>query len=576
MASTTLPHDNSAQVAGEPLSLGEKAFDIAQQPAFSFKPLSNIKQALCALHPYATDSSRAVPAFHYCTHSISSDLHQCVIFDSNEPTARLIGVEYIISEKVFKTLDDEEKKLWHSHKYEIESGILTMIAKQGIPGGIDSALEMPALKDLHTTYGKTWHFWQIDKGHTLPLGLPNLMKSFNGPDDVKPEWIKEHEDRVGIKVQDKAEYRAKHLNTSYQVLEGADAKGPDDDPTDFWFDVLQIVDDIGTLNKELSLQVPGGTGSASGSMPFVFVRTGSHLIRGTTAESPNGFFNSTIPITAVAANSSTPSPSSCAPTFTTTVTTTGARSASHVDSSVVIGATIGSIVPTVIILAILSIFCIQRRARKPEPTSISLESPKRASNAFSSVFARLTGSSDQGTTVTPFIQIPDPASSPSNPHASLPQGHFSSHTGSSSYHPPPSYLGEKIVALQSQSEHLSPHTTDISVTELSQISQIQSTQTVNPKLQETNASSTERQQLLEEEAGRLRLQIMGMVNSALSSGANLATAENDIQLQNENRQMVAEMQRMKQQIEMLEQDRESLWARGLSDEPPSYLTSIGR
>ena len=36
--------------------------------------------------------------------------------------ARLIGVEYIITEKLFRTLDDEEKKLWHSHKYEIESG----------------------------------------------------------------------------------------------------------------------------------------------------------------------------------------------------------------------------------------------------------------------------------------------------------------------------------------------------------------------------------------------------------------------------------------------------------------------
>lgn len=39
-----------------------------------------------------------------------------------------------------------------------------MIAKQGIPGGVDDILEMPALKDLHTTCGKTWHFWQIDQG----------------------------------------------------------------------------------------------------------------------------------------------------------------------------------------------------------------------------------------------------------------------------------------------------------------------------------------------------------------------------------------------------------------------------
>ena len=35
-----------------------------------------------------------------------------------------MGVEYIISEKLFKTLDEEEKKLWHSHHYEVKSGSL--------------------------------------------------------------------------------------------------------------------------------------------------------------------------------------------------------------------------------------------------------------------------------------------------------------------------------------------------------------------------------------------------------------------------------------------------------------------
>ncbi|KAJ3843990.1 hypothetical protein F5878DRAFT_200977 [Lentinula raphanica] len=164
MSQSTVPHDPQTTAAGEPLTLGEQTYDTIQQVAFSFKPISNIKQALCAMHPYAADPSRVVPAYHYCTHNISSDLHQCIIFDSNETSARLIGVEYIVTEKVFKTLDDEEKRLWHSHKYEIESGILTMVAKQGIPGGVDDMLEMPALKDLHTTYGKTWHFWQIDQG----------------------------------------------------------------------------------------------------------------------------------------------------------------------------------------------------------------------------------------------------------------------------------------------------------------------------------------------------------------------------------------------------------------------------
>ena len=87
-----------------------------------FKPISQIKQALCAVHPYAHDPSRCVPAYHYCTHNHDADLHQCLVFDSNEPGARLIGIEYIVSEATFNSFDGEEKKYWHSHKYEIESG----------------------------------------------------------------------------------------------------------------------------------------------------------------------------------------------------------------------------------------------------------------------------------------------------------------------------------------------------------------------------------------------------------------------------------------------------------------------
>ena len=30
--------------------------------------------------------------------------------------ARLIGVEYIISERLFKALPEEEKRFWHSHR----------------------------------------------------------------------------------------------------------------------------------------------------------------------------------------------------------------------------------------------------------------------------------------------------------------------------------------------------------------------------------------------------------------------------------------------------------------------------
>jgi hypothetical protein len=44
---------------------------------------------------------------------------QCLIYDTDAADARLIGVEYVVAESVFASLPSEEKKLWHSHEYEV-------------------------------------------------------------------------------------------------------------------------------------------------------------------------------------------------------------------------------------------------------------------------------------------------------------------------------------------------------------------------------------------------------------------------------------------------------------------------
>ena len=45
------------------------------------------------------DRTRHVEAHHFCKHA-SEDFNQCIIFDSGETDAKLIGIEYIISERV--------------------------------------------------------------------------------------------------------------------------------------------------------------------------------------------------------------------------------------------------------------------------------------------------------------------------------------------------------------------------------------------------------------------------------------------------------------------------------------------
>jgi hypothetical protein len=59
-----------------------------------------------------------VRAHHFCGH-LNEEMRQCVLYDGDSPKARLIGVEYIISARLFEGLPAEEKKYWHSHAYEV-------------------------------------------------------------------------------------------------------------------------------------------------------------------------------------------------------------------------------------------------------------------------------------------------------------------------------------------------------------------------------------------------------------------------------------------------------------------------
>jgi Protein of unknown function (DUF1264) len=102
---------------------------------------------------------------------IDEDMRQCLLYASDAPNARLIGVEYMVSPKIFDTLDPEEQKLWHSHVYEVKSGMLFMPKPTGVPEIVWLTAETKAMEEIITLYGKTFHFWETDKGHTLPLGL---------------------------------------------------------------------------------------------------------------------------------------------------------------------------------------------------------------------------------------------------------------------------------------------------------------------------------------------------------------------------------------------------------------------
>jgi hypothetical protein len=91
-------------------------FEIADDNIYSeFKPLHNVCEFLNALHIYTDEAkqrvTRYVEANHYCS-LVRKDLRQCLIYDSHEKDARLIGVEYMVPRHVYEILDPKEQKLW--------------------------------------------------------------------------------------------------------------------------------------------------------------------------------------------------------------------------------------------------------------------------------------------------------------------------------------------------------------------------------------------------------------------------------------------------------------------------------
>src|SRR3981081_2658884 len=78
----------------------------AQQakPATDYKaPLEVPREFFNGIHVAKDDPKFQMEAQHYCS-PLKSGMFQWVLFDSTGADARLIGIEYIISDDIFKTL----------------------------------------------------------------------------------------------------------------------------------------------------------------------------------------------------------------------------------------------------------------------------------------------------------------------------------------------------------------------------------------------------------------------------------------------------------------------------------------
>jgi hypothetical protein len=184
----------TATPRGESKSGSTKGLEAGAKLLQSNAPLAGFDIYLDGFHPMKDHPEIQMEAHHYC-HQVNEDFAQCVLFDGNGKTANMNGVEYIISEKLFNTLPQQERKFWHPHNGEILSG---QLVAPGIPEPAEHAL----MKKKMNSYGKTWHVWntghQGAPGDTLPLGEPMLAWSFNRDGEAMPGLVEGRDKRMDI------------------------------------------------------------------------------------------------------------------------------------------------------------------------------------------------------------------------------------------------------------------------------------------------------------------------------------------------------------------------------------------
>lgn len=156
--------------------------------------MRNVCAHLNAFHAPMGDLAHPIETNHYCAHigrfippmlprhvdaeaRLDDEVRQCLVHDSDEQTARLIGVEYMITRDLYETLPPDERRLWHSHVFEVKSGMLAMPTR-AVRAAAREVAETREMEHVVSLYSKAYHLWRIDRGDGLPLGEPRLVTSY--------------------------------------------------------------------------------------------------------------------------------------------------------------------------------------------------------------------------------------------------------------------------------------------------------------------------------------------------------------------------------------------------------------
>ena len=142
-------------------------------PAGAKAPVAEVLHcplAFAGVHLQKDRPGNAQVAYHFCK-PLNDDVSQCLLYDGTGPNARLIGIEYLVSDSVYRAMPEEERAYWHDHKYEVDARLIRSLTQSGDE-------EAATLAKVRTLWGKVYHTWV--SGKTYPEGPAKLFWSVTG------------------------------------------------------------------------------------------------------------------------------------------------------------------------------------------------------------------------------------------------------------------------------------------------------------------------------------------------------------------------------------------------------------